>query len=64
MDPFFARTNATYRAILDGTNFVNFIRQIDYNKAENRLVREFVSDFCKEDGYIYWKKRVEFNSGD
>ena len=35
-----------------------------YNKASNRLVREFSNSFCKEDGSIDWEKLVEFNSGD
>lgn len=35
-----------------------------YNKASNRLVREFSNDFCKEDGSIDWEKLVEFNSGE
>lgn len=35
-----------------------------YNKAANRLVREFSNGFCKEDGSIDWEKLVEFNSGD
>lgn len=35
-----------------------------YNKAFNRLVREFSNMFCKEDGSIDWEKLVEFNSGD
>ena len=35
-----------------------------YNKAFNRLVREFSNDFCKKDGSIDWEKLVEFNSGD
>lgn len=35
-----------------------------YNKAFNRLVREFSIDFCNEDGSINWEKLVEFNSGD
>ena len=35
-----------------------------YNKASNRLVREFSNQFCKEDGAIDWEKLVEFNSGD
>lgn len=35
-----------------------------YNKAANRLLREFANDFCKEDGRIDWEKLVEFNSGD
>lgn len=35
-----------------------------YNKAANRLIREFSNSFCKEDGGIDWEKLVEFNSGD
>lgn len=35
-----------------------------YNKASNRLVREFANYFCDEDGNIDWEKLVEFNSGD
>ncbi|MCR5322258.1 MAG: hypothetical protein K6E85_03170 [Lachnospiraceae bacterium] len=35
-----------------------------YNKASNRLVREFSNKFCKEDGSIDWENLVEFNSGD
>ncbi len=35
-----------------------------YNKASNRLVREFSNKFCQDDGSIDWKKLVEFNSGD
>jgi len=35
-----------------------------YNKASNRLVREFANQFCKDDGSIDWEKLVEFNSGD
>lgn len=38
--------------------------QDSYNKAANRLVREFSISFCKEDGSIDWEKLVEFNSGD
>ena len=35
-----------------------------YNRAANRLVREFANSFCREDGRIDWEKLVEFNSGD
>ena len=35
-----------------------------YNKASNRLVREFAIKFCTEDGSIDWEKLVEFNSGE
>lgn len=34
-----------------------------YNKAFNRLVREFSVRFCKEDGSIDWEQLVVFNSG-
>ena len=29
----------------------------------NSFTKEFISDFCKKDGAIDWKKLVEFNSG-
>lgn len=35
-----------------------------YQKAANRLVREFTVEFCFEDGSIDWEKLVKFNSGD
>ena len=35
-----------------------------YNRAANRLVREFSNQFCADDGSIDWEKLVEFNSGD
>lgn len=35
-----------------------------YNRAFNRLVREFSNQFCREDGSIDWEKLVEFNSGE
>lgn len=35
-----------------------------YQKAENRLIREFTIEFCFEDGSIDWEKLVRFNSGD
>lgn len=36
---------------------------ISYQKAANRLVREFTQMFCFQDGSIDWEKLVEFNSG-
>lgn len=36
---------------------------ISYQKAANRLVREFTKEFCFDDGRIDWEKLVEFNSG-
>ena len=35
----------------------------EYQKAVNRYVREFTTDFCKADGSIDWSKLVAFNSG-
>lgn len=37
---------------------------ISYQKALNRLVREFTQEFCYDDGGINWEKLVRFNSGD
>ena len=34
-----------------------------YNKALNRLVRDFSIEFCTEDGTINWEKFVDYNSG-
>ena len=34
-----------------------------YQRAANRLVREFTLSFCFEDGSIDWEKLVRFNSG-
>ena len=35
-----------------------------YNRASNRLVRQFSNMFCTDDGSIDWEKLVKFNSGD
>lgn len=35
-----------------------------YQRAANRLVRQFTVDFCNEDGSINWERIVRFNSGD
>lgn len=34
-----------------------------YQRAGNRLVKEFTTEFCLEDGSIDWEKLVKFNSG-
>ena len=34
-----------------------------YQKAANKLVREFTNEFCLDDGSIDWEKLVKFNSG-
>lgn len=43
-----------------------YVEEFDasYQKAANRLVREFTQKFCFEDGSIDWEKLVKFNSGD
>ncbi len=38
--------------------------ETSYQKASNRLVKEFTNEFCMDDGSIDWEKLVEFNSGD
>ncbi len=42
-----------------------YVEEFDasYQKAANRLVREFTQEFCFGDGSIDWEKLVEFNSG-
>lgn len=42
-----------------------YVEQFDlsYNKAANRLVKEFTIEFCHDDGSIDWEKLVKFNSG-
>lgn len=48
-----------------GTRPDEYAKQFDdaYNKAENRLVRQFTVNYCNEDGSIDWNKLVQFNSG-
>lgn len=49
-----------------GTMPEQYVEQyiISYNRAFNRLVREFSIRFCNEDGSINWNELVMFNSGD
>ncbi len=35
----------------------------EWEKAKNRFLREFTTDFCKKDGCIDWGKLLAFNSG-
>lgn len=35
-----------------------------YNKAENRMIRDFTNKYCTNDGSIDWDKLIKFNSGD
>lgn len=37
--------------------------ELSYQKAANRLVKEFTNEFCQDDGSIDWNKLVKFNSG-
>lgn len=34
-----------------------------FDAAVNRFTREFISEFCDDDGVIDWEKVVQFNSG-
>lgn len=60
----------------DGEFYIKLIRYMDtlpekyieefnasYQRAANRLVKEFTNEFCTKDGTINWEKLVEFNSG-
>lgn len=42
-----------------------YIKEFDdaYQRAANRLVKEFTQNFCVDDGSIDWEKLVTFNSG-
>jgi hypothetical protein len=42
-----------------------YIEEFDvaYQKASNRMLKEFANEFCLEDGTINWEKLVAFNSG-
>lgn len=37
---------------------------VSYQKAANRLLKEFTQWFCLDDGSIDWEKLVKFNSGE
>lgn len=49
-----------------GTRPDEYIKQFEeaYNKAENRMIREFTIKYCNEDGSIDWDTLIKFNSGD
>lgn len=49
-----------------GTRPDEYVQEFEnaYNKAENRMVREFTIKYCKEDGSVDWDKLIKFNSGD
>lgn len=48
-----------------GTKPDEYAKQFDeaYNRAENRMLREFTIDYCLPDGSIDWDKLIRFNSG-
>ena len=48
-----------------GTKPDEYARQFEdaYDKAQNRMVREFTSKYCREDGSIDWDLLIVFNSG-
>ena len=48
-----------------GTRPDEYAQQFDeaYNKAENRMIREFTIKYCNEDGSINWDSLLRFNSG-
>lgn len=48
-----------------GTKPDEYAKQFDeaYNRALNRMLREFTMDYCLPDGSINWNKLVQFNSG-
>lgn len=56
-----------YKKIISymGTLPEKYIEQFktSYSKAVNRLVRDFSTSFCRDDGSIDWERLVEFNSG-
>lgn len=48
-----------------GTKPDEYAKQFDeaYNRALNRMLREFTINYCLPDGSINWDKLVQFNSG-
>lgn len=56
-----------YIKIIDymGTKPEQYLEQYrnSYNKASNRLVKQFTMSFCDDDGTISWERLVRFNSG-
>lgn len=61
-DPTFYTKIITYM----GTKPDEFAARFEdsYNKAENRMIRDFTTKYCKDDGSIDWDKLIKFNSGD
>lgn len=48
-----------------GTRPDEYAKQFEeaYNKAENRMIRQFTVKYCHEDGSINWDSLLMFNSG-
>ena len=57
-----------YKKLIDfmGTRPDEYASEFEqaYSRAENRMIREFSNQYCKEDGSIDWDALLEFNSGD
>lgn len=57
-----------YTKIIDymGTRPDEYAKQFEeaYNKAENRMIRQFTIKYCNEDGSINWNALLKYNSGD
>ena len=57
-----------YKKIIDymGTRPDEYAKKFEdsYNKAQNRMVREFTIKYCNDDGSINWDSLIKFNSGD
>lgn len=61
-DPDFYTRIITYM----GTRPDEFAKQFEnaYNRAQNRMVRDFTSRYCNEDGSINWSDLIRLNSGE
>lgn len=49
-----------------GTRPDTYVKEFEeaYNRASNRMIREFTIKYCNNDGAINWNALIEFNSGD
>lgn len=59
--------NDFYKKIISymGTSPDEYVHSFNesYNNAENRMIRDFTVNYCKEDGSIDWDKLIQYNSG-
>ncbi|WP_138296667.1 MULTISPECIES: PmeII family type II restriction endonuclease [unclassified Clostridium] len=57
-----------YQKIIDfmGTRPDEYVKKFEeaYNRAENRMMRDFTVRYCREDGSIDWNTLVQLNSGE